>query len=33
MNLDEMIKYLIWIVFFILALGGLYFMLKQVGIL
>jgi hypothetical protein len=33
MNLDEMIKYIIWIAFFILALAGLYFILKRIGIL
>jgi len=33
MDLDEMIKYIIWIVFFALAAVGLYFMLKQIGIL
>ena len=33
MNLDELIKYIIWIVFFALALGGLYFLLKRVGVM
>jgi len=33
MNLDSLIKYLMWIVFFGLALTGLYFMLKKVGIM
>jgi hypothetical protein len=33
MNLDHVIKYLIWIAFFILASAGLYFMLKRMGIL
>jgi len=33
MNLDELIKYIIWIVFFGLALIGLYFMFKKIGIL
>jgi hypothetical protein len=33
MNLDEMIKYLIWIVFFALAAAGIYFLLKKMGIL
>jgi hypothetical protein len=32
MSLDEMIKYLIWIVFFGLALAGLFFMLKRLGV-
>lgn len=33
MNLDEMIKYIIWIVFLGIALVGLYFLLKNAGIL
>jgi uncharacterized membrane protein len=33
MKLDELIKYIIWIAFFILACAGLYFMLKKIGIL
>jgi len=33
MNVDELIKYLIWIVFFILALGGVYLMLKKIGVM
>jgi hypothetical protein len=33
MSLDEMVKYIIWIAFFILALAGIYFVLKQIGIL
>ncbi len=33
MDLDEMIKYLIWVVFFMLAVAGLYFMLKKIGVL
>lgn len=33
MSLDEMVKYLIWIVFFVLALTGIYFALKKMGIL
>lgn len=33
MNLDTMIKYLIRIVFFILALAGIYFLLKKIGVL
>jgi len=33
MNLDQLIKYLIWIVFFALALAGIYIMLRRVGIL
>ena len=31
MNLDDLIKYLIWIVFFGVALAGIYFMLKTAG--
>jgi len=33
MDLDEMIKYLIWVIFFALVLGGLYFMLKKLGVI
>jgi|CryGeyStandDraft_7_1057128.scaffolds.fasta_scaffold05042_5 hypothetical protein len=33
MNLDEMIKYLVWIVLFGIALTGLFFMLKKAGVL
>lgn len=33
MNLDDMIKYLIWVVFFALALAGLYFALKKLGVI
>jgi len=33
MKLDELIKYIIWIVFFMLAGAGIYFMLKKIGIL
>lgn len=33
MNFDEMIKYIIWIAFFILALAGIYFALRGIGIL
>ena len=32
MNLDSLIKYIIWIAFFILALAGIYFALKKIGI-
>ncbi|VVB83469.1 Uncharacterised protein [uncultured archaeon] len=32
MNLDELIKYIIWIAFFIMASAGLYFLLKQIGV-
>jgi len=33
MNLDDIIKYLIWAAFFILALAGLFFMLKKLGVI
>ena len=33
MSFDEMIKYLIWIIFFGIVLTGLFFMLKKAGIL
>ncbi len=33
MNFDEMIKYLIWIIFFGVALAGLIFMLKRTGVI
>jgi len=33
MNLDNLTKYLIWIVFFAIALGGLYLLLKSVGVM
>ncbi len=33
MNLDEMIKYLIWVVFFALVFAGLYFLLKKLGVM
>ena len=33
MNLDEMIKYIIWVVLFIVALMGIYIMLKKLGVL
>jgi hypothetical protein len=33
MKLDELIKYIIWIVVFILAMAGMYFMLKKIGVL
>lgn len=33
MNLETLIKYLTWIVFFGVVLLGLYFMLKKVGVL
>ncbi len=33
MNLDDLLRYLMWIVFFGLALTGLYFMFKRMGAL
>lgn len=33
MNLEILIKYLIWIVFFAIALIALYFMLKKFGLM
>jgi hypothetical protein len=33
MSLDELIKYIIWIVLFAVALIGLYAMLKKIGVL
>lgn len=33
MNLETLIKYLMWIVFFVIVLGALYFMLKKLGVL
>ncbi len=32
MDLDVLIKYLMWVVFFVIAFAGLYFMLKKFGI-
>jgi uncharacterized membrane protein len=32
MDLDEMIKYIIWSVVFIIALIGIYTMLKKLGV-
>jgi len=32
MNLDSLIKYAIWIGFFILALVGIYFMVRKLGV-
>jgi hypothetical protein len=33
MSFDEVIKYLIWIIFFGIVLIGLFFMLKKAGVL
>jgi len=32
MNLDDLIKYLTWIVFFGIALAGIYFTLRRLGV-
>lgn len=32
MNFDELVKYLIWIVFFVIAIGGIYFFLSKLGV-
>jgi len=33
MNLDTVIKYIMWIVFFVIVLTGLYFAMKKIGIM
>jgi len=33
MELENLIKYLIWVAFFVLALAGVYFMLKKFGVI
>jgi len=33
MNLDEIIKYLIWVIFFMVVFAGLYLMLKKLGVI
>jgi len=33
MDLDEMVKYLIWVALFIILLGAIYFTFKKFGIL
>jgi hypothetical protein len=33
MDFDTLIKYLIWIVFFGIALAGVYFLLKRLGVM
>jgi hypothetical protein len=32
MNLDELLKYAVWIIFFGIALVGVYFLLRRIGI-
>jgi hypothetical protein len=33
MDLENLIKYLIWIIFFGVALAGIYFLLKNLGVI
>lgn len=33
MDLETLIKYLIWIIFFGVALAGLYFLLRNLGVI
>ena len=33
MNFDTLIKYIMWVTFFILVLAGLYVALKKIGII
>jgi len=33
MNLDDLIKYIIWIIFFEIAIIALYFILKKIGVI
>lgn len=33
MELDELVKYVLWAAFFVLALTGIYFLLKKFGFL
>jgi len=33
MSLENLAKYLMWIVFFVIVFGALYFMLKKLGVL
>jgi hypothetical protein len=33
MNIDDLINYLIWIVFFLMALAGIYFLLRNLGVM
>jgi len=33
MGLEDLIKYLIWIIFFGVALAGLYFLLRNLGVI
>lgn len=33
MNQDEIIKYIVWVVLFMIALVGIYFLMKRLGAL
>jgi len=33
MTLDDFLKYLVWIVFFAIAVGGIYILLRKIGAL
>lgn len=33
MNMDDLVKYIIWVVFFGLAIAGIYFMLKKFSVI
>jgi hypothetical protein len=33
MDLETLIKYLIWVVLFVMVLAGLYFMLRKFGVI
>jgi len=33
MDLENLIKYLIWIIFFGVALAGIYFLLRKLGVI
>ena len=33
MDTEELIKYLVWIVFFALALTGIYLLLRKIGVI
>jgi hypothetical protein len=33
MNLDDLLRYVIWIAFFIIAFSGLYFVMRRIGVL
>jgi len=33
MNQDELIKYIVWVVLFMIALAGIYFLMRRLGAL